>query len=45
MYHLQIFYAMNLLHQVRSFMYIKNKSGPSTDPCGPSDFIFLRTDV
>ena len=24
-----------------SFIYIKNKSGPNTDPCGTPEFIFL----
>ena len=26
-------------------MSIKNKSGPSTDPCRTADFIFLNSDV
>ena len=25
-------------------MYIKNKSGPSTDPCGTPDIIFFHSD-
>ena len=40
----------NILHNEfipsgRSFMYVKGKSGPSTDPCGTPDFIFLHSDV
>ena len=26
-------------------MYIKNKSGPSTDPCGTPDIILIHSDV
>ena len=42
--------SANILHNEfipsgRSFMYIKNKSGPSTDPCGIPDIIFLHSDV
>ena len=29
----------------RSFMYIKNNSGPSTEPCGTPDFMFIHSDV
>ena len=29
----------------RSFMEIKNNSGPSTNPCGSPEFIFLHSDV
>ena len=29
----------------RSFMKIKNKRGPKTDPCVTPEFIFLQSDV
>ena len=42
--------SANILHDEfipsgRSLMYIKNKIGPSTDPCGTPDIIFLHSDV
>ena len=29
----------------RAFISIKNNSGPSTDPCGTTEFTFLYSDV
>ena len=29
----------------RSFMKIKNKRGPNTDPCGTPEFILLESEV
>ena len=29
----------------KSFIYIKNKSGPNTDPCGTPEFYFLQSEV
>ena len=42
--------SANILHNEfipsgRSFMYSKNKSGPSTNPCGTPDIIFRHSDV
>ena len=29
----------------KSFTYIKNKSGPNTDPCGTPEFFFFQSEV
>ena len=36
---------MEVIPSGKSFIYIKNKSGPNTDPCGTPEFIFLQLEV
>ena len=36
---------MEVILSVKSFIHIKNKSGPNTDPCGTQEFIFLQSEV
>ena len=48
--YINIYYISNVIHNEfipsgRSFMYIKIKSGPSTDPCVTPDIVFLHSDV
>ena len=42
--------SANILHMEvitsgKSFIYIRNKSGPNTDPCGTPEFIFFQSEV
>ena len=36
---------MEVIPSGKSFIYITNKSGPYTDPCGRPEFIFLQLKV
>ena len=35
---------MEVILSGKSFIYIKNKSGPHSDPCGTPEFIFLQSE-
>ena len=36
---------MEVIPSGKSFIYIKNKSRPNTDPCSTAEFIFLQSEV
>ena len=35
---------IDIIPSGESFIYIKNKRGPNTDPCGTLEFIFLLSE-
>ena len=36
---------MEVIPSGKSFIYIKNKSGPNTDPSSTPEFIFFQSEV